>query len=47
MREIMQELDKLSKARVGELLKAKKSGVPVMQYTGNFIPEEIIRAAGA
>jgi len=47
MREIMQELEKLAKARVPELQRAKKSGKPVIEYTGNFIPEEMIRAAGA
>lgn len=46
MKKIMQELDKLSRERVSELQKAKKSGKLVIQYTGNFIPEEMIRAAG-
>lgn len=47
MKEIMNQLDKLSKQRVSELQKAKKSGKKVIQYTGNFIPEELIKAAGA
>ena len=47
MKEIMQELDKLSRERVTELRKAKKSGRPVIQYNGNFISEEMIRAVGA
>lgn len=47
MKEIMNELDKLSKQRVSELQKAKKNGKKVIQYTGNFIPEELIKAAGA
>lgn len=47
MKEIMQELERLAKARVSELQKAKKNGIPVIEYTGNFIPEELIRAAGA
>jgi benzoyl-CoA reductase/2-hydroxyglutaryl-CoA dehydratase subunit BcrC/BadD/HgdB len=47
MKEIMKELDRLSKQRVSELQKAKKSGKLVIQYTGNFIPEEMIKAAGA
>jgi benzoyl-CoA reductase/2-hydroxyglutaryl-CoA dehydratase subunit BcrC/BadD/HgdB len=47
VKEIMQELDKLSKERVSELRKAKKSGKPVVQYTGNFVSEEMIRAVGA
>lgn len=47
MNEIMKELDRLSKQRVSELQKAKKNGKLVIQYTGNFIPEEMIKAAGA
>lgn len=47
MKEIMQELERKSKERVSQLKRAKKSGTPVIQYTGNFIPEEMIRAAGA
>ncbi len=43
----MQELDKLSRERVTELRKAKKSGKLVIQYTGNFISDEMIRAVGA
>ena len=47
MKEILKELDALSRARVSKLTQAKKSGTPIIEYTGNFIPEEIIRAAGA
>ena len=47
MKEIMNELDKLSKQRVSELQKAKKDGKKVIQYTGKFVPEELIKAAGA
>lgn len=47
MKRIMQELDKLSRARVAELQKAKKDGKLVIQYTGNFIPDDMIRAVGA
>lgn len=47
MKRIMQELDKLSRARVAELQKAKKDGRFVIQYTGNFIPDDMIRAVGA
>lgn len=46
-KEIMAELDKLAKARVGQLLQAKKEGTPIIEYTGNFVPEEMVRAAGA
>ena len=47
MKEILKELDTLAKARVKEIIQAKKEGAPVIEYTGTFIPEEIIRAAGA
>lgn len=47
MKEILKELDELSKARIRELRQAKKNGTPIIQYNGTFIPEEIIRAAGA
>ncbi len=47
MKEIMNELDKLSKQRVSELQKAKKEGKLVIQHTGRYIPEEMILAAGA
>lgn len=43
----MKELDKLSKQRESDLQKAKKDGKSIIQYTGNFIPEEMIKAAGA
>lgn len=46
MKTIMQELDRLSKDRVTELQKAKKDGKLVIQYTGNFVSEEMIRAVG-
>lgn len=47
MKQIMKELDKLSKQRASDLQKVKKEGGMVIQYTGNFIPEEMIKAAGA
>lgn len=47
MKEILKELETLAKARVKELSQAKKNGTPVIEYTGTFIPEELIRAAGA
>lgn len=47
MKKIMQELDKLSKERINQLQQAKKEGKTVVQYTGNFIPEEVIKASGA
>lgn len=47
MKEILDELDSLSRARARELGKAKQEGTPIIEYTGYFIPEELIRAAGA
>jgi benzoyl-CoA reductase/2-hydroxyglutaryl-CoA dehydratase subunit BcrC/BadD/HgdB len=47
MKDIMQELEALSKARIPEVRKAHKEGKKVIEYTGNFIPEEMIRALGA
>jgi len=47
MSKVMQEIERLAEARTTELKKAKKAGRKVIQYTGNFIPEEFIRAAGA
>lgn len=47
MKEILKELELLAKARVKELAQAKKDGTPIVEYTGAFIPEELIRAAGA
>ena len=47
MKEILKELDALSRARVKELAQAKKDGKSIIEYTGTFIPEELIRAAGA
>lgn len=47
MKEILKELDVLSRARVKELGQAKKNGTAIIEYNGPFIPEELIRAAGA
>lgn len=47
MKEILKELDELARDRVKQLRQAKKDGTPIIEYTGTFIPEEIIRAAGA
>jgi benzoyl-CoA reductase/2-hydroxyglutaryl-CoA dehydratase subunit BcrC/BadD/HgdB len=47
MDEIMQELSALARNRTSEITKAKKEGRKIVQYTGNFIPAELISAAGA
>lgn len=47
MKTILRELDKLSRAKVGQLIQEKKAGKPLIEYNSAFIPEEMIRAAGA
>ncbi len=47
MKTILKELDRLAKDRVIELSQAKKKGAKIVEWTGTFIPEEFIRAAGA
>lgn len=46
MKEIMQELDRLSGKRPLEIVKTKKNGKKVVEYFGDFIPEQWIVAAG-
>jgi benzoyl-CoA reductase/2-hydroxyglutaryl-CoA dehydratase subunit BcrC/BadD/HgdB len=47
METILRELEEKAKMRPVALKEAKKPGKKVVQYTGNFIPEELIYAAGA
>lgn len=47
MKNVLRELDRQSRAKVRELVQEKKSGTPLIEYNSTFIPEEIIRAAGA
>jgi benzoyl-CoA reductase/2-hydroxyglutaryl-CoA dehydratase subunit BcrC/BadD/HgdB len=47
VREILQELDKLSNARPLELIKRKKEGKKIIEFFGDFVPEQWITAAGA
>lgn len=47
MEKIVKDLDKLSKDNVKKLVQAKKDGKPLIEYNSTYIPEEIIRAAGA
>ncbi len=47
MNEILSELEKLAAQRAGELVASRSSGVPLVEYSSTFIPEELIRAAGA
>lgn len=46
MKEIMQELDRLSSKRPLEIVKDKKEGKEVVEYFGDFVPEQWIVAAG-
>ena len=46
VKEIMQELDKLSSKRPLEIVKSKKTGKQVVEYFGDYIPEPWIVAAG-
>lgn len=46
MKEIMLELDKLTSKRPLEIVKQKKEGKKVVEYFGDFIPEQWIVAAG-
>lgn len=46
MKEIMQELDRLSSKRPLEIVKDKKEGKKVVEYFGDFVPEQWIVAAG-
>ena len=47
MNEILSELEKLAAQRAGELIADRRGGVPLVEYGSTFIPEELIRAAGA
>lgn len=47
MQKIMQELEAHAKARSRQLVQEKEQGVPLIGYNSTFIPEELIRAAGA
>ena len=46
MKEIMQELDRLSSKRPMEIVSNKKAGKKVVEFFGDFIPEQWIVAAG-
>jgi len=46
VKEIMLELDRLSSRRPLEIVKNKKAGKKVVEYFGDFIPEQWIVAAG-
>lgn len=47
MSKVLQEIERLAADRTNQLKKAKEEGRKVIQYTSSFIPDEIIRAAGA
>jgi benzoyl-CoA reductase/2-hydroxyglutaryl-CoA dehydratase subunit BcrC/BadD/HgdB len=47
MDQIIRELDEAARKRPLRLKEAKKHGKKIIQYTGSFIPVEMIYAAGA
>ena len=47
MKETLEILDAISGIQMKELNERGRSGLPVIAYSGTYIPEEIIRAAGA
>jgi len=47
VKEILQKLDKLSTARPLEIIRKKKEGSKVVEFFGDFVPEQWITAAGA
>lgn len=47
IKQTLKELDQLYKARIRTLVQEKKAGTPLVEYNGNFISDELIRAAGA
>lgn len=47
MEEIIKELEACAKARAKDLLQKKREGRILVGYTGGFVPEELLRAAGA
>ena len=44
---ILEELAQIARARPEELKDKKQKGVKLVGYTGKFVPEELIYAAGA
>ncbi len=46
-KDTIREMNRRSQARVRELVQAKREGTPLIEYNSTFIPEELIRAAGA
>lgn len=47
MKEILQKLDKMSTLRPLDIIKKKKEGSKVVEFFGDFVPEQWITAAGA
>lgn len=46
-KDTIREMNRRSQTRVRELVQAKREGTPLIEYNSTFIPEELIRAAGA
>ena len=47
MDQLLKEFDAIAANRPYELMQAHKNGVKVVEYVGNYVPEELIYAAGA
>ena len=47
MKKTLEEFQAAVARRTTEISDAKANGAKLVQYTGNFIPDELIRAAGA
>ena len=47
MEQLMKEFSDLAKMRPAELQKAKAAGKKVVEFIGNYVPDEMIYAAGA
>ena len=47
IKNIFDKLSDIEKQRQNEIAQQKKEGVPLVVYNSTFVPEEIIRAAGA
>ena len=47
IKNIFDKLSDIEEQRQNEIAQQKKEGVPLVVYNSTFVPEEIIRAAGA
>ena len=47
MEQLLKEFDAIAANRPYELIQAQKEGFKIVEYVGNYVPEELIYAAGA